>query len=353
MLALAVVAERGGLEDRRQADPVHRRGQLLERLHRLERRHREALQAQERLLARALLGDVQGVAAGPHRHDLGGGIGGGGGDVLELEGDDVHAAREGANGVEVVVVGVDFDVGHLAGGRVEAGRERVHAVTHPPGCDREHPSELSAAEHAERGAGKDDPVHGKLSSRTERGLRLAERPEARGQLGPCRGQDRHGEQAGVLGARLADGERRHRHTAGHLHDRQQRVEAVRARRSAPARRAPAAMVCAATIPGRWAAPPAPAMITFRPWPSAPCRELRHPRRGAMGRHDLLQVGHAELVEHGGRVRHRVPVGLRSHDHGDERCWHGGLARGSGQLIKCRDRGPGTGDQGPRGDRTRR
>ena len=55
VLALAVVAEGRGLEDRRQADPLDGGGQLLERLHRLERRDRKALQAQERLLARPLL----------------------------------------------------------------------------------------------------------------------------------------------------------------------------------------------------------------------------------------------------------------------------------------------------------
>ena len=73
-------------------------------------------------------------------------------------------------------------------------------------------------------------------------------------------------------------------------------------------------------------------------------ELGHPDRRAVRRDDLLQVGHAELVEHGRRVRHRVPVGLRSHDDGDERCGHvGGLGEAE-QLIKRR--GPGIGDQGP-------
>ena len=102
------------------------------------------------------------------------------------------------------------------------------------------------------------------------------------------------------------------------------------------------MVCAATMPGRWAAPPAPAMITFRPWRLGALREFRHPRRRAVGRHDLLEVGHAELVEHGSRVRHRVPVGLRSHDHGDERCWHVG---GSGKRTAYQNAGLGARDQG--------
>ncbi len=168
VLALAVVAEGRGLEDRRHPHPLDRGGELVERADRLERRDRESLQPEERLFAGALLRDVQRVAAGAHRHDLGGGIGGGGRDVLELEGDHVDTPREGPDGVEVVVVGVDLDVGHLAGGRVEGRRQRVHAVAHAPGRDGEHPTELPAAQHAERGAGKHDAVHGKASSRTER-----------------------------------------------------------------------------------------------------------------------------------------------------------------------------------------
>ncbi len=76
MLALAVVAEAGRLEDGGQADAIDRGGELVEGTHRFERRHRIALQGQEGLLAAALLGDVQGVAGRPHGHDLGGGIGG-------------------------------------------------------------------------------------------------------------------------------------------------------------------------------------------------------------------------------------------------------------------------------------
>ena len=58
--------------------------------------------------------------------------------VLELEGDDVHAARERAHGVEIVVGRDDLEVGDLAGRRVVLGRERVDAVAHAPRGDREH-----------------------------------------------------------------------------------------------------------------------------------------------------------------------------------------------------------------------
>jgi hypothetical protein len=44
--------------------------------------------------------------------------------------------------------------------------------------------------------------------------------------GCCGAEDRRRSERGVGGARLADGERRHRHAGGHLHDRQQRIETV-------------------------------------------------------------------------------------------------------------------------------
>ena len=81
-------------------------------------------------------------------------------------------------------------------------------------------------------------------------------------------------------------------------------------------------VCAATMPGRCAAPPAPAMITSMPRASAPRRELRHPDRRAMRRHDVPLVGHVEALEHLDGVLHRLPVGRRAHDDGDE--WSGGI-----------------------------
>jgi hypothetical protein len=74
--------------------------------------------------------------------------------VLVLAQPDVHAV-EGAHRVEVVVGRVDLDVGDLRRGRVVVRREGVHAVAHAPGGEREHATELTAAEHAERRAGQD------------------------------------------------------------------------------------------------------------------------------------------------------------------------------------------------------
>lgn len=78
-------------------------------------------------------------------------------------------------------------------------------------------------------------------------------------------EDADGEQARVAGA--ADGDRGHRDPGGHLDDREERVHAVEVlERDGDADDREG--VAEATIPGRWAAPPAPAMITWMPRPAA-------------------------------------------------------------------------------------
>ena len=68
---------------------------------------------------------------------------------------------------------------------------------------------------------------------------------------------------GIDRARLSDRERPDRHAGGHLDDREQAIHALQRLafdRHAEHREA----VIEAAIPGRCAAPPAPAMMTFRP-----------------------------------------------------------------------------------------
>ena len=152
--------------------------------------------------------------------------------VLELERDDVDAAGERADGVEVVVGGVDFDVGDLAGRRVVLGRERVDPVAEPAGGDREHAAQLPAAEHADAstpGGMTRDMAAGRprrhVSERARRRRHLvAVRLQLGAQLRPRRREDRHGQQPGVRGARGADGDRGDGHALRHLDDREQRIE---------------------------------------------------------------------------------------------------------------------------------
>ena len=59
MLALTVVAERGGLDDGRQPDVAKGNGKLVDRLDPLERGYGETAVGKERLLASPLLRDVK------------------------------------------------------------------------------------------------------------------------------------------------------------------------------------------------------------------------------------------------------------------------------------------------------
>ena len=76
------------------------------------------------------------------------------------------------------------------------------------------------------------------------------------------------------------------------------------------------VVLAASIPGRWAAPPAPAMIARTPRSGRFLGEGEHLVGHAVGAHHARLVGHAEALEHGDRRPHRRPVAGRPHQDGD-------------------------------------
>ena len=230
-LPLAVVAERGRLEDRRAADaPAPRRTVGLAG-NGGERRHRQAVLARE---TSSRAGDAarsraRGRSAGrsraprrprPRRRP----------DVLELERHHVHAASRTRGPLDVVVRRVDLDVGDLAGRRVVLGRERVNAVAQTARRHREHAAELTAAEHANGRAGRESTraVTGAARAGPRRQSRR-DTPGACAKIGPRRRQNRNREQARVGRARGADRDRRHRNALRHLHDRQQRIEAVQRR----------------------------------------------------------------------------------------------------------------------------
>ena len=207
--------------------------------------------------------------------------------VLELERDDIDAARELADPIEIVVRRLHLDVRDLPGRRVVLGRERVHAIAEAARGHGEHAAELAAAQHADRRAGRNRLRSG---SRERRRARPTSAISSRYACSFARSSGRDV-------ARIATASR-------------------------PALAAPAApiatvatgtpfgictidssesspfsaalctgtpitgrTVCAATMPGRCAAPPAPAMITSSPRSAAGRRVLGHPRRRAMRRHD--------------------------------------------------------------------
>ena len=96
-------------------------------------------------------------------------------------------------------------------------------------------------------------------------------------------QDLRGEQPRVGGAGLADGQRADGHAGRHLHDRQQAVLAATAPWTATGTPSTGSGVIEAVMPGRCAAPPAPAMITLSPRSLAPSWRRRTGAPGCDGR----------------------------------------------------------------------
>ena len=82
-------------------------------------------------------------------------------------------------------------------------------------------------------------------------------------------------------------------------------------------------VCAATMPGRCAAPPAPAMITSMPRPSAPVANSAIQTGVRCADTMCRSCGTPKRSEDLDRVLHRFPVRRGAHDDGDE------MAAGSG------------------------
>ena len=66
----------------------------------------------------------------------------------------------------VGVLGSEMAVGHESGRAQRIGIEHHHAVAHRARPEREHPAELTAAEHADGGAGQDHAGSGSVSLST-------------------------------------------------------------------------------------------------------------------------------------------------------------------------------------------
>ena len=77
------------------------------------------------------------------------------------------------------------------------------------------------------------------------------------------------------------------------------------------------VVLAASMPGRWAAPPAPAMIARQPARRGAFGIGEHLVGHAVRRDDAGLVGDAELGENLGRGAQGFPVAAGAHDHTDD------------------------------------
>ena len=78
------------------------------------------------------------------------------------------------------------------------------------------------------------------------------------------------------------------------------------------------VVMLATMPGRCAAPPAPAMIAFNPRAPALLGIIGHAVGGTMGGHDAGLVTDTQRVQHMGGGLQGGPVRLAAHDDADGR-----------------------------------
>src|SRR4051812_25863361 len=270
-LPLAVVPPAGRLQHRRSAEGGQGGPEVVQRADGRERGDREAGAGQEPLLAQPVLGGVEHGAGRPHGSVLRGGLGGGGGDVLELEGDHVHAAGEIAHRVEVVVGGLDLAVGDLAGGGVVVGGEGVDPVAHAPRGDGEHAAELTAAQDPDSRAGGDHPrraAQGRVSSRTRRVCSATKSRSFSRSSGRVDASMRTASRAALAAPALP--------MASVPTGTPEGIWTIDSRESRPLSAwlwtgtpSTGRRVWAATMPGRWAAPPAPAMITWIPLSSAP------------------------------------------------------------------------------------
>ena len=150
-LSLAVVAEAGGLDDRREPDALGGAGDG-------ERRRRHTEVGEEPLLGDAVLGDGDRVRWRSHDHVGGEPLEGGCRRVLELGGDDRARGGEAVEGRRVVVRRDEVLIGDATGRCGRVGVEDDGAVTHRAGGDDGVPAELAAAEHADRRR-RDDRRH--------------------------------------------------------------------------------------------------------------------------------------------------------------------------------------------------
>lgn len=121
LLALAVVAEGGGLEDAWDAELGGGEVEVLEGVDGAEWGDGEAVLLEEGFFAEPMLGDVEDAPVWADGSDFSGGEAGGGGDILELEGDDIDLGSEAADLIEVFVGGDAFDIGDGAGWGVGIG----------------------------------------------------------------------------------------------------------------------------------------------------------------------------------------------------------------------------------------
>src|SRR6185312_7527457 len=226
------------------------------------------------LFPQPVLRNVQNMTAWPDRRAFGCRGGGFRRNVFKFEGDGGNPACKLADRVQVVVRGGHFQIGNLSSGCVLVGRICVDTVTHAARRDGKHASKLHASQYANGAPGKNGRSEsagahaGKLSLRTDSRCfrrKLSSRKRRSGCLF-----------ASMLTARSAAFFAPALPIASVPTGTPAGICTMESRESMPFKvllligtPSTGSVVWAATIPGRWAAPPAAAIITSRPRSIAP------------------------------------------------------------------------------------
>ena len=142
--------------------------------------------------------------------------------VFPVEGHHLAARRPAASSSVGIGEAAEQRGRHLVRGRAGFAIEEQEVEAERIAGQRHHAAQLAGAEHADGHAGS----RGSGCASTASVCAWRKRVSAAATRGVVQRHDGGGKQRGVGGARRADGEGGHRNALGHLHDRQQRIEAV-------------------------------------------------------------------------------------------------------------------------------
>src|SRR3954466_2301639 len=284
-LALAVITHPGGLHDAGSTDGLIGRRRLTGAAGGFPRRGGDAEAIDEILLQQPVLRDGEHAGAGMHRHELGEEGHGLDRDILPLQRHDIDRAGEAGQRLVVTVARDSFGSRHRGAGAAGFWREDMRLVPQSSRSQRRHPAKLAAAEHADSAAGGDGAdgiaAHRLISTEaistgaisTGAFATAAVWRERHSSSAPARtGSFSASTAAASSAALMAPGLPMASVPTGMPPG----IWTIDSRLSIPLREwlsigtpKTGSGVMAAAMPGRWAAPPAPAMITFRPRSLAP------------------------------------------------------------------------------------
>ena len=317
-LALAVIAKPAGLQHGRQAGQRDAVGQLRRAVDRRVRRGRDLQRADEILFDQPVLRRLQHLRVGQDRLAPGEKGRGLRRHVLEFIGDDVDGAGKAAERGLVVICGAGAGVHHVKGAGILFRRIDVAAQSRAAPLQARACGQLPAAENADGRAGfRADRVLSALSSACATALvcRLRQASSRLASLPSESASTAAASSAALIAPALP--------MASVPTGMPPGICMIESSESLPSSACvligtpnTGSGVSDAAMPGRCAAPPAPAMITLKPFSRRAAGKLVEPLGGAVRGDDARVVADFQGVERLGGVLHRGPVGLAAHDDRD-------------------------------------